>query len=59
MHIYLQQLNILPLLFFCLFLLQLNFCPLRLRHQNSATKLRYLRSSAFYRHPTNERIVQL
>jgi len=35
MHIYLQQLNIFPLLFFCLFLLQLNFCPLRLRHQNS------------------------
>jgi len=25
------------------------FFPLRLRHQTSATKLRYLRSSAFYR----------
>jgi len=25
--------------------------PLRLRHQTSATKLRYLRSSTFYRAP--------
>ena len=31
--------------------LQRNFFPLRLRHQTSATKLRYLRSSAFYRQP--------
>ena len=37
--------------FFCLFLLQSNFFPLRLRHQTYATKLCYLRSSAFYRQP--------
>jgi len=37
--------------FFCLFLLQRNFFPLRLRHQTSATKLRYLRNSGFYRQP--------
>jgi len=37
--------------FFLLFPLQRNFSPLRLRHQTSATKLRYLRSSAFYRAP--------
>ena len=32
-------------------ILQRNFFPLRLRHQTSATKLRYLRNSAFYRQP--------
>ena len=37
-----------PSLFFCLLLLQRNFFPLRFRQKNSATKLRYLRSSAFY-----------
>jgi len=37
-----------------LFLLQPNFSPLCLRHQTSATKLRYLRSSAFYRAPPLE-----
>jgi len=33
--------------FFLFLLLQRNFFPLRLRYQTSATKLRYLRSSAF------------
>jgi len=37
--------------FLCLFLLQHNFFPLRLRHQTFATKLRYLPSSAFYKQP--------
>ena len=37
--------------FFCLFLLQSNFFPLWLRHQTSATKLRYLLSYAFYKAP--------
>jgi len=32
--------------------LQRNFLPLCLHHQTSATKLRYLRSSAFYRAPS-------
>jgi len=40
--------HIFPSLFF---LLQHNFFPLQLRLQTSATKLRYLRSSAFYRQP--------
>jgi len=37
--------------FFLVLLLQRNFFSLRLRHQTSANKLRYLRSSAFYRTP--------
>jgi len=37
--------------FLYLFLLQRNLFPLRLCHQTSATKLRYLRSSAFHRQP--------
>jgi len=32
-------------------ILQRNFFPLRLCHQTSATKLCYLRSSAFYKQP--------
>ena len=47
-HIKLQWYNIYPSLFL---LLQRNFFPLRLCHQTSATKLRYLRSSVFYRQP--------
>ena len=38
----------LVLFFFLILLLQRNFFPLRLRHQTSATKRRYLRRSAFY-----------
>jgi len=37
--------------FFREFLLQRNLFPLRLCHQTSATMLRYLRSSTFYRAP--------
>jgi len=37
--------------FFLFLIVQRNFFPLRLRHQTSATKLRYLRSSAFSRQP--------
>jgi len=37
--------------FFLFLILQSNFFPLRLHHQTSATKLRYLRSSPFYRQP--------
>jgi len=51
-HIKLQWYNIFPSLFFFFLILQFNFFPLRLRHQTSANKLRYLRSSAFYRQPS-------
>jgi len=44
----LQSYNIFPSLFL---ILQRNFFLFRLRHQTSAAKLRYLRSSAFYRQP--------
>jgi len=44
-------------LFFCLFLLQRNFFQLRQRHQTSATKLRYLQSSAFYRQPEGRCVI--
>jgi len=37
--------------FFCLLVFQRNFFPLQLHHQTFATKLRYLRSSAFHRQP--------
>ena len=50
-HIYLQY-KFFFLCFFPFILLQRNFFPLQLRHQTSATKLRYLRSSAFYRAPS-------
>jgi len=50
-HIKFQRYNIFPSLFFLFMILQCNFFPLWLRHQTSATKLRYLRSSAFYRQP--------
>jgi len=50
-HIKLQWYNIFPQLFFLFLILQRTFFPLWLRHQTSATKLRYLRSSAFYRQP--------
>ena len=50
-HIKLQWYNIFPQLFFLFLILQHNFFRLRLRHQTSATKLRYWRSSAFYRQP--------
>ena len=51
MHIKLQWYSIFPALFFLFLIMQCNFFPLQLRHETSATKLRYLRSSAFYRQP--------
>ena len=50
----LQYWNIFTLLFFCLFHLQHNFFPLRLRHQTYVTKLHNLRSSAYKRAPIFE-----
>jgi len=50
----LQWYNIFPSLFFLFLILKRNFFPLQLRHQTSATKLRYLQSSAFYRQPKKE-----
>jgi len=50
-HIKLRWYNIFPTLFFLFLLLQRNFFSFRLCLQSSATKLRYLRSSAFYRAP--------
>jgi len=49
-YIKLQWCNI-PSLVFLLLLIQRNFFRLRLRHQTSATKFCYLRSSAFHRVP--------
>jgi len=43
--------NIFPSIFFLFLILQRNFFPLRLRHQTSASKLRYIRSSGIYRQP--------
>jgi len=55
----LQWKNIFPSLFFLFLLLQCNFFPLQLRHQTSATKLRYLRSSAFYKQPFSRSVLLL
>jgi len=49
----LQRYNIFPSLFFLFLILQLNFFPLRLHHQTSATKLRYYGAPPFTDNPKN------